>query len=127
MELETRAETVSKMFTRLDGSVRSEITAIEIRERREDEAKRLRGAIAASALSMVGVPVGFLVAFFGVNATQVNPGISMFDLSHYYLAYLAAGFLALIPVLVFLTPYGYAWLRDRRRARSGQSGRSRRS
>jgi len=113
LELPTRAETVSKMFTRLDGSIRSEITAIEIRERREEQVKRLRGAIAASVLSIVGVPVGFLTAFFGINATEVEARWSMFDLHHYLGAYVVAACLAMIPVCVFLAPYGYSLLRRR--------------
>jgi hypothetical protein len=108
LELPTRAETVSKMFTRLDGSIRSEITAIEIRERREEQVKRLRGAIAGSVLSMVGVPVGVLTAFFGVNAREVEAKWSMFDLHHYLGVYVVAACLALIPVLVFLAPYVYS-------------------
>jgi hypothetical protein len=111
MELPTRARTVSQMFARLDSSIRSELTAIDIRERQAAERKRdeleetrLRRAIAVSALSTVGVPLGFLVGFFGINATQVRGTYSIFDMSHYLIVYLAALSLAFVPfaVLVFL-------------------------
>ncbi len=63
-----------------------------------------RNAIAVSALSTVGVPLGFLVSFFGINATQVQGTYSIFDMRHYLAVYLSAASLACVPfaVLVFL-------------------------
>ncbi len=126
MELPTRARTVSRMFARLDSSIRSELTAIDIRERKAEEQKRaeleqarLRRAVAVSALSTVGVPLGFLVSFFGINATQVQGTYSIFDLGHYLDVYLAAAILACVPfaVLVFLNGKASlrAWWAHRRR------------
>jgi hypothetical protein len=113
MELRERAETVSRMFSRLDASIRSELTAIEIREHQANEVKRLRRDAAISVLSFVAVPVGFLVAFFGINSTQVNSSWSMFNFHHYLFVYLAAVFLALIPLIAFFVLNGRAWLRSR--------------
>lgn len=113
MELRERAETVSRMFSRLDASIRSELTAIEIRERQAEEDKRLRRDAAVSVLSFVGIPLGFLVAFFGINATQVNSNWSIFNLHHYASAYLTAVFLALTPLLTFYVLNGRAWLQRR--------------
>jgi hypothetical protein len=113
MELRERAETVSRMFSRLDASIRSELTAIEIRERQADEVKRLRRDAAVSVLSFIGVPVGFLVAFFGVNASQVNSNWSIFNFHHYIAVYLTAVFLAITPLITFLVLNGQAWLRSR--------------
>jgi hypothetical protein len=123
MELPTRAGTVSQMFDRLDGSIRSEITAIEIRERRQKEARQLRTSVGAGLLSTLGVPVGFLVAFFGVNATEVNDRLSMFD-RHYAPVYAVAAGMALLPVAVFLASYPVLWLRRRLRGarRPGSGG-----
>jgi hypothetical protein len=113
MELRERAETVSRMFSRLDASIRSELTAIEIRERQSDEVKRLRRDAAISVLSFVAVPVGFLVAFFGINSTQVNSSWSIFNFHHYLFVYLTAVFLALTPLIAFFVLNGSAWLRSR--------------
>jgi hypothetical protein len=99
MELPARAKTVSQMFDRLE------------------EKKRLRGAIAVSMLSVIGVPLGFIVAFFGINAVQVDSNLSIFDLSHYLGAYIVAILLGLIPIVVFLALHGKAWLRAREDAR----------
>ncbi len=110
MELRERAETVSRMFIRLDASIRSELTAIEIREQQEQEQKRLRWGAAVSVLSLPAVPIGFLGAYFGINATEVNNQWSIFDMHHYRPVYVTAGFLALIPLIVFLILNGRAWL-----------------
>ena len=118
MELPTRARTVSQMFARLDSSIRSELTAIDIRERKAEvqkrgelEETRLRRAIAVSALSTVGVPLGFLVGFFGINATQVQGTYSIFDMHHYLAFYLAAACLACVPIAVLVFLNGKASLR----------------
>jgi len=113
MELRERAETVSRMFSRLDASIRSELTAIEIRERQADEDKRLRRDAAVSVLSFIGVPLGFLVAFFGINSTQVNNRWSIFNFHHYLFVYLTAAFLALTPLMAFFVLNGREWMRSR--------------
>jgi len=114
MELRDRAETVSRMFTRLDASIRSELTAIEIREQRANEQRRLRRGAAVSVLSVVAAPLGFLLTFFGINASQVDSKLSIFDWNHYLLAYLAALCLAITPLVVFLVLNGRAWLQNRK-------------
>lgn len=117
MELPARANTVSQMFVRLDSSIRSELRAIDIRERREEEEKRLHGAIAVSVLSVIGVPLGFIVAFFGINADEVKNTRSLFELSYYLEAYIVAGVLALIPIIVFFALHRKTWRRARAEAR----------
>lgn len=101
MELRERAETVSRMFIRLDASIRSELTAIEIRERHEQERGRLFWGTSVGVLSLIAVPIGFLAAYFGINATEVDNHLSIFDMSHYWPVYVAAGFLALVPLIAF--------------------------
>jgi hypothetical protein len=120
MELRERAETVSRMFIRLDASIRSELTAIEIRERQQQEQKRLHWGAAVSVLSLIAVPIGFLGTYFGINSTQVNSAWSIFDMHHYLLAYVAAGCLALVPFISFLILNGGAWLASRREKKERQ-------
>jgi len=114
MELPTRARTVSQMFRPARrqhqlGADRHRHSRTQGRGaetgRAELEETRLRRAIAVSALGTVGVPLGFLVSFFGINATQVQGTYSIFDMHHYLAVYLAAAGLAFVPfaVLVFLT------------------------
>ncbi len=113
MELRERAATASRMFIRLDASIRSELIAIEIRERQQKEEKRLRWGAAITVLSLIAVPIGFLGAYFGVNASEVNDEWSIFDMNHHQLAYVTAGCLALIPFITFLALNGRAWLANR--------------
>ena len=117
MELPARASTVSQMFVRLDSSIRSELTAIDIRERWEEEEKRLHGAIAVSVRSIVIMPIFFILAFFGINAVEVSGKRSVFDLSYYLDVYIVAGVLALIPVVVFFVLHRKAWRRVREEGR----------
>lgn len=104
MQIRTRANTVSQMFIRLGGSIRSELTAIESRESQKEERRRLRSAVAFGALSFVIAPVGFVLGFFGINAREIHPATSMWSWHYYHWAYAAAILLALVPplVLVFL-------------------------
>lgn len=106
MQIRTRANTVSQMFIRLGGSIRSELTAIESRERQKEEARRLRSAVAFGALSFVLAPVGFVIGFFGINANQIHPSTSMWNWHYYHWAYAAATLLALVPLLVWAFLYG---------------------
>jgi hypothetical protein len=114
MELRERAETVSRMFTRLDASIRSELTAIEIREQQDNEQRRLRRSAAFSVLSFVGVPIGFLLAFFGINAQQVQSNFSIFDWGHYITVYVVAVGIAVTPLVAFLILNGRAWMQNRK-------------
>jgi hypothetical protein len=109
MELRDRADTVSRMFARLDSSIESELTAIDIRERNAASRKSTNRDWAISLLTLAGVPLGFLLAFFGINASQVDSAQSMFDLRHYAWAYVLAAVLAGVPAIALLWPL----LRDR--------------
>jgi hypothetical protein len=111
MELDKRADRVSRMFARLDSSIRSELTAIDIREAKErdrlqdvEDARReraeerhRRGEFAVTVLTALAVPLGFLVAFFGINASQVQSTYSIWDYHRYWGVYLFALVLALVP------------------------------
>jgi hypothetical protein len=116
LDLEKQATTLSQMFRQLGGSVRSELTAIDIRDRAKEEAKeRLEEAtqrqyeLAATVLTVLVIPVGLVIGFLGINAVEVSDKASMFDLHVYWPAYLAALGVGLVPVGLV------AWLRHRAR------------
>jgi hypothetical protein len=115
LDLPTQTHTLSQMFAQLSGSVRSEITAIEIRERRLELHRQRWYAAAASIISLIAVPIGFIVAFFGVNASQVEPTASIFNMHRYMWVYAFALGLALIPAILIIYPY----LRRDRKADNG--------
>jgi hypothetical protein len=115
MDLSGQATALSQMFSQLGGSLRSEITAIDVRERRRDDGRQKWNAFAAGVLSLVGVSVGFVIAFLGVNTTEVPSGdkqLSMWD-SRFAVVYLVAGLFALVPVFLILFPYLRDWVRNR--------------
>jgi hypothetical protein len=139
MQVEVRAKTVGQMFDRLGGSIRSELTAIESRERQDEEARRAAltarenherqeedkrraaGALALGILSFIIAPVTFLLGFFGMNVSQVHNGQSMW-MQTYLWAYIVAGLLAVIPLLTVLILRS----RTKRRVRAARgSSRSR--
>ena len=98
MDLEKQANTLSQMFQQLAGSIQSELTAIEIRERdraedleRVDEVIQRRYERAATLLTVFIIPVGLLLGFLGINAKQVSNAYSFFDMGHYWYAYLTIG------------------------------------
>lgn len=99
MDLVAKAETVARMLRRLERAIHAELTAIESVERRADEDRRLRWTIAVGFVSTVAIPVGLVLAFFGINAREVNEEWSMFD-SRYAAMYLLAGGLVAIGILV---------------------------
>ncbi|GAA1814832.1 hypothetical protein GCM10009682_39960 [Luedemannella flava] len=106
MDLEKQAGALSQMFTQLGGSVRSELTAIEVRERREAESRQRWNSIAAGVLSLIGVPVGFVVAFLGANIAEVqaNPFESMWS-EKFAVVYLVASCFAFAPGFVIAFPH----------------------
>lgn len=105
LDLPTQTRTLSQMFAQLSGSVRSEITAIEIRERRRDLYRQKWNAATVSAISFLAFPIGFVVAFFGINATQVNAQDSIFDFHRYLWVYIVGIILAIIPTVLIVCPY----------------------
>jgi hypothetical protein len=126
MDLSNQAKALSQMFDQLDGSLRSEITAIDVRERRRDDGRQKWNAFAAAILSLIGVSVGFIITFLGINTTEVPSGgrqLSMWD-PRFAPLYLIAGLFALTPVFLISFPYlrDWAWGRPRKSLRSLWSG-----
>jgi hypothetical protein len=126
MELQERADRVSRMFSRLDSSIHAELTAIDIRERSEAEQKSRRRDWVISLLTVVGAPLAFLFGFLGINARQVSPDYSMFS-RHYLGVYAVLALLILVPAVLLVLPQVRAWWRRHqdaadRRARRGRRG-----
>lgn len=116
MELLAKAETVSRMLERLERAINAELTSIESAERRADEERRLRWAVAIGFLSAVAVPTGIILAFFGINANEVNPDRSIFD-HHYLPVYITVLTVMTIGALLAFSLYLQQVVRNRRQQR----------
>jgi hypothetical protein len=96
----------------LSAAIGAELTAIESIERRADENRRVRYAVAAGFISVVAIPASLILGFLGINASQVRSGQSMFS-HHYLAAYLAVGAVMVLGAALSVT----VWLQQRRDAR----------
>jgi hypothetical protein len=112
MSLAARAATAARMLQRLGAAISAELTAIESIERRADENRRIRYAVAVGFISAIAIPASLILAYLGINATQVSTRWSMF--SHHYLPmYLAVAAVILLGGAVSAA----LWARQRRDAR----------
>lgn len=116
MGLCDKADIVGRMLERLERSIGAEMTAVESAERRADEDRRMRWTVAVGFLSTVAVPITLVLAFFGINAREVNGGLSMFH--HRYLPmYLVLVTLIMLGVALSTILYLQQRMRVRRDSR----------
>jgi hypothetical protein len=119
-DLADKADTTGRMLERLGSAITAELTAIESIERRADDNRRLRYAVAVGFVSAIAIPASLILAYLGINASQVNPDLSMF--SHRYLGmYLIVAAVIVVGVLVSLGMY----VQHRRQARHLRSSAQR--
>jgi hypothetical protein len=116
MGLASKAVTAGRMLERLGSAIRAELTAIESIERRADDNRRVRYAVAVGFVSVVAIPASLILAYLGINASQVHPDQSMF--SHRYLGmYLTVAAVIVLGVLLSVGLY----VQQRRQARHYRS------
>ncbi len=112
MDLAARAVTAGRMLARLGSAIGAELTAIESIERRADDNRRVRYAVAVGLVSAVAIPGSLILAYLGINASQVDARQSMF--SHHYLGmYVTVGAVIVLGAAVSLALY----IQQRREAR----------
>lgn len=112
MGLAEKAATAGRMLQRLGSAIAAELTAIESIERRADENRRIRYAVAVGFVSAVAIPASLILAFLGINASQVQATQSMFS-DHYLAMYLAVLGIVIIGTVLSLALY----IQQRRNAR----------
>jgi hypothetical protein len=116
MGLASRAATAGRMLQRLAAAISAELTAIESAERRADDNRRVRYAVAIGFVSAAAIPIGLIFAFLSTSTSQVNRAWSMF--SHHYLRmYLAVVAIIVVGGLLALGVY----IQQRREAREHRS------
>ncbi|GAB3504764.1 hypothetical protein FB471_3800 [Amycolatopsis cihanbeyliensis] len=92
----------SRMLDRLQSVIQARLSGLEatVQERVEQRSRALSWVVAVGTL--IALPPALLLAFFGLNGTEVDETRSMFDLGRYWPAYLAAWLPFLLLVLVGL-------------------------
>ena len=98
-----KAATAERMLGRLGTAISAELTAIESIERRADDHRRVRYAVAVGFVSAVAIPASLILAFLGINASQVNSDRSMFS-THYLGMYVAVAALIVIGCRIVAGP-----------------------
>jgi hypothetical protein len=104
MSLADRAVTAGRMLQRLSAAIHAELTAIESIERRADDNRRVRYAVAVGFVSAAAIPAALFFAFLAIQAPQVNPAWSMFS-QHYLGVYLTIGAVIVLGVLLSVGLY----------------------
>jgi hypothetical protein len=94
--------TVSGMLARLTSVIASEKASQDTYDVRREDLRRLRWGIAVGILSVVAVPIGIVLGYFGGNYPEVDPRISMFSWRHYHDMYLTVAGIIVGSGLVFL-------------------------
>ena len=115
-----KAATTERMLERLGAAISAELTAIESIERRADDNRRIRYAVAVGFVCAVAIPASLILTFLGINASQVSPSRSMFS-AHCLGMYIAVGALIIVGVTLSLA----LWLQHRRDARHQRTSASR--
>ena len=116
MGLAARAATAARMLQRLAAAISAELTAIESAERRADDNRRVRYAVAIGFVSAAAIPIGLIFAFLSTSTPQVNRAWSMFS-PHYLGVYLAVVAIIVVGGLLALGLY----IQQRREAREHHS------
>lgn len=112
ISLASKAVTAGRMLERLARAIDAELTAIESIERRADDNRRIRYAVAVGFVSAVAIPASLILAYLGINASQVSSARSMF--SHHYLGM----YLTIAGLIVIAAALSAGlWLQQRRDAR----------
>lgn len=106
-------EHTSRMLERLNSVIEIRRSALEsaVQEQSELRDRILSWVVAVGTL--IALPPAMLLAFFGANATQVDPRRSIFDLHAYWGAYL----LAWLPYILIVCVWFVLQRANRRRSR----------
>jgi hypothetical protein len=101
LEVSGESAALSRGFGELSTSLGSELTAIDIRERRQIDAEKNWNLVSGIVLSPISA-AGFVLAFLGINASQVDDRSMWSD--QYAPLYFIAALMALTPVALVALP-----------------------
>ncbi len=117
LRIPERSEVLSNAVARLKSVAQSEAQYLEANEQIATVHRRRTWSVAAGLLSTVAAPLGLLLMYFSVSASEIDPKRSMFDLQHYGIVYVVFAASLLSSLLIVLSFFWYDHPR-RRRARA---------
>jgi hypothetical protein len=104
-------ENTSRMLQRVGAVISARLSQLQADDRERIERRDRLIAILVAAASLLALPPALLLAFFGVNARNIHPNDSIFDLRAYWGAYA----LAWIPFVILVIVGTFQYSRIRRR------------
>jgi hypothetical protein len=118
-------DNTSRMLQRVGTVISVRLSKLEAADRERSENRDRLVAVLVAVASLLALPPALLLAFFGVNARQVDPAKSIFDFHAYWGAYA----LAWLPFVILVSVGSLMYSRIRRRGVSQElsSGRKRKS
>ena len=88
-DLPRQVKLVDRMLERLRSSSEAQLTALSSVESTLSELRIRRWSFSAQALATIAVPLSILLAYFGINSSDVDSEISILDVGRYWMVYLA--------------------------------------
>jgi hypothetical protein len=90
------ADTTSKMLDRLTAAITAAGTALERAEAEAEGERRDRLTQAFAVITALAIPLTLLLAFYGVNGSEVDERRSVFDFEHYWFYWAALVFICVV-------------------------------
>jgi hypothetical protein len=90
VRLVERTRDISDSLARLTSIAGARAQTLAAIDQAIQEHRRRSWTLVAGLLSAIAIPITFILAFFGVNAKEVNGNLSMFDVTRYYGVYMFA-------------------------------------
>lgn len=104
-------ENTSRMLQRVGTVISARLSKLQAGDRERAERRDRLVAVLVAIASLLALPPALLLAFFGVNASNVHSNNSIFDLHAYWGAYV----LAWLPFILLVFIGGFLYSRIRRR------------
>lgn len=90
MGIGTALQNSSRMMQRLTSVIEARAAALDADQAERDESRERNFSSLVAITTLLALPPALLLAFFGINSTDVDSARSIFDLGRYWPAYLSA-------------------------------------
>jgi len=104
LDIPVLADDASRMLRRLEATGRAELSSVTNIERRADEDRHQRWAVAVGFVSTVAIPLSLILAFFSADVAEIDSSRSMFH-REYIWVYGAVALIVLVAIVVGVGTY----------------------